>query len=187
MSEKTIEVRRRPPIFFLCIVLGIFIATILKTFAFDFFRVEGFSMSPEIQDGQIIFANKLAYGLVNPFTAELLFAWKKPQEGDIILYLYENAWVVKRCVAIGDTPLEYFIDSEYNLIVGNRKIALSSIQYHRMRASKKIPQGYVLAIGDNYAVSYDSRNYGFVPEKNIIGKVTVLPVLRAKHRGEKDE
>ena len=187
MVEEKIKMRRKSPNYFLCIALGIFIALILKAFAFDFFRVEGFSMSPKIQDGQIIFANKLAYGLVNPFTAEIFLRWKKPQEDDIILYLYENSWVVKRCVAIEDAPLEYFVDSEYNLIVGNRKIALSSIQYHKMRASEKIPQGYVLAVGDNYAISYDSRNYGFVPEKNIIGKVKALPALHAKHRGEEDE
>lgn len=187
MIEKKIEKQKKSPGNFICVALGILIAVILKALAFDFFRVEGFSMSPEIQDGQIIFVNKLAYGFVNPFTAEIFLAWKKPEEDDIILYLYENSWVVKRCVAIEGAPLEYFGDSEYNLIVGNKKIALDSIQYHRMRASEKIPQGYVLAIGDNCALSYDSRNYGFVPEKNIVGKVAALPNLRAKHRGKSDE
>lgn len=186
MIEKKIK-KKKSQNNFLCIALGIFIAIILKAFAFDFFRVEGFSMSPEIQDGHIIFVNKLAYGLVNPFTAERFLTWKKPQADDIILYLYENSWVVKRCVAIEGAPLEYFGDSEYTLIVGNKEIALNSIQYHRMRTSKKIPQGYVLAVGDNRAISYDSRNYGFVPEKNIIGKATALPHLRAEHRGKADE
>lgn len=128
-------------------------------------------MSPALEDGQIIFVNKLAYGLVNPFNAELLFTWKKPEQGDAVIYLYENSWVVKRCVATEGTPLEYFSDSEYNLIVGNKKISLNSIQFHKMNASKKVPEGYILAIGDNYNISYDSRNYGFVPQKNIIGKI----------------
>lgn len=157
--------------FFHCVALGIFIAVILKLFAFDFFRVEGFSMSPKIQDGQIIFVNKLAYGLVNPFTAEIVLRWKNPQEDDVILYLYENSWVVKRCVATEGAPLAYFGDSEYNLVVGDKTISLSSIQFHKMRSSEQIPQGYVLAVGDNYALSYDSRNYGFVPAKNVVGKV----------------
>ncbi len=173
MVEEKIKNQRKSPNIFLCVALGIFIAVILKFFAFDFFRVEGISMSPEIQDGQIIFVNKLAYGLVNPFTAEIFLRWKKPQEDDVILYLYENSWVVKRCVAIEGAPLEYFGDSEYNLIVGNKKISLNSIQYHKMRSSEKIPQGYVLAVGDNYALSFDSRNYGFVPEKNVVGKVII--------------
>ena len=174
MNQIQIEKNKKDSrISFRCVALGIFIAVILKIFAFDFFRVEGISMSPKIQDGQIIFVNKLAYGLVNPLTAEIFLRWKNPQEDDIILYLYENSWVVKRCVAIGGAPLEYFGNSEYNLIVGNKKISLSSIQFHKMRSSEKIPQGYVLAIGDNYALSYDSRNYGFVPAKNVVGKVII--------------
>ena len=37
--------------------------------------------------------------------------------------------------------------------------------------SAVVPEGYVLAIGDNYSQSIDSRTYGFVPVKNILGKV----------------
>lgn len=172
MREEIIK-KKKSPNYFRCAALGILLAAILKFFAFDFFRVKGLSMSPKIQDGQIIFVNKLAYGLVNPFTAEIFLRWKNPQEDDIILYLYENSWVIKRCVAIEGAPLEYFEDSEYNLIVGDKKISLSSIQFHKMRLSEKIPSGYVLAIGDNYALSYDSRNYGFVPAKNVVGKVMI--------------
>lgn len=172
MREEIIK-KKKSSNYFRCAALGILLAAILKIFAFDFFRVKGLSMSPKIQDGQIIFVNKLAYGLVNPFTAEIFLRWKNPQEDDIILYLYENSWVIKRCVAIEGAPLEYFEDSEYNLIVGDKKISLSSIQFHKMRLSEKIPSGYVLAIGDNYALSYDSRNYGFVPAKNIVGKVMI--------------
>ena len=37
-----------------------------------------------------------------------------------------------------------------------------------------VPEGYYLALGDNYAMSADSRDFGFVPENNIRGAPTFI-------------
>ncbi|MCF7853011.1 MAG: signal peptidase I [Simkaniaceae bacterium] len=37
------------------------------------------------------------------------------------------------------------------------------------QAGLKIPEGHYLALGDNYAMSADSRKFGFVPQENIRG------------------
>ncbi len=157
--------------FFLCFVLGLAAALFCKVFILDVYRVSGSSMEECLENGQVIFVNKLAYGLQNPFKPELLFCWRKPRKNDVVIYMYRNSWVVKRCVAVEGDPLEYSSNSEYNLLVGKRKIALNSIQYHRMKSSLAVPHGYVLAVGDNYERSYDSRDYGFVPQKNILAQV----------------
>ena len=64
-------------------------------------------------------------------------------------------------------------DSDYNYILkaGDFSIPLSQIQYLNLKDSASVPQGYILAIGDNHEVSVDSRTYGFVSERNILGKV----------------
>ena len=99
--------------------------------------------------------------------------WKRPQRGDIVIYLYNNKIVVKRCIAVGGDTLEVFADSEYNyqLKAGDSRIGLTESQYLNLKNSVSVPEGYILAIGDNHEVSVDSRTYGFVSEKNILGKV----------------
>ena len=41
----------------------------------------------------------------------------------------------------------------------------------RLKDAAQVPDGYILAVGDNYEVSVDSRDYGFVSVKNVLGKV----------------
>ena len=128
-------------------------------------------MEPSFHDGQTVCVNKLAYGLVKPFSDTLIYKWAEPAAGDTVIYLYNNKIVIKRCIATAGTPLEYSADSGYTLHVGTKAIPLTDLQYHRMMTSASVPEGMILAIGDNYAQSVDSRTYGFVPVRNVIGKV----------------
>ena len=157
--------------FIICI--GLFIGLFLKLFVFEILTVSGESMSPSLKDGEKLFVNKLAYGIVRPYGDELLCRWKRPQRGDIVIYLYNNKIVVKRCIAVGGDTLEVFTESEYNyqLKAGDSRIGLTESQYLNLKNSVSVPEGYILAIGDNHEVSVDSRTYGFVSEKNILGKV----------------
>ena len=128
-------------------------------------------MMPNIKDGEIIFINKLAYGIVQPFSFSFLVQWDSPKENYVVIYLYNDKMVVKRCIATEFTPLEFYQDSEDNMEVNNKNIPLKEEQFQRIKNSYFVPEGMILAIGDNYAESVDSRNYGFVSVKNIIGKV----------------
>ena len=62
-------------------------------------------------------------------------------------------------------------ESGYNLIVGDKVYPLTPAQFSVMQEIRAVPQGMVLAIGDNAEVSIDSRNYGFVSEENVLGRV----------------
>lgn len=152
-------------------ITGIIIALLLKLFAFDIVKVSGNSMEDTIKDGQIIFINKLAYGLVNPFNAKLLIQWKRCKENDIVVYFYNGNKVVKRIKATGKTPLFFSDVYGYNMIVNNESISLTYEQYIRLCSLKSVPENRLLTLGDNLMHSVDSREYGFVSEKNIIGKV----------------
>lgn len=160
-------------IFCLIVCIGLLAGFFLKIFVFEILTVSGLSMFPAIQDGEKLFVSKIAYGLVKPYGECLLCQWNKPKRGDIVIYLYNNKIVVKRCLAISGDKLEYSIDNDYNhiLSVGDSKIILNEEQYQNLKNSLSVPEGYILAIGDNQSVSVDSRYYGFVKEKNILGKV----------------
>jgi signal peptidase I len=156
------------PIIFL---ITLIFAFLIKLFVLDIVVVSGTSMMPNIKDGQTIFINKLAYGIVRPFSSSFLVQWDTPKENDVVIYLYNDKMVVKRCVATEFTPLVFSQNSEYNMEVNEKLIPLKEEQYQRIKNSSFVPEGMILAIGDNYAESVDSRNYGFVSVKNIIGKV----------------
>lgn len=153
------------------IAAGIVIGVLLKLFVIDFVRIQGTSMEPAIQDGDFLPVNRLSYGLNKPFSNSLLFQWKEPSAGDVVIYMMKGSQVVKRCVAVGPEPLEFSASSVYNLKVKGVTYPLTEEQYHLLGDSPMVPEGYILAIGDNAEVSIDSRNYGFVPVKNILGKV----------------
>ena len=155
----------------LIFLITLTIAFLIKLFVLDIVLVSGTSMMPNIKDGEIIFINKLAYGIVRPFSSSFLVQWDTPKENDVVIYLYNDKMVVKRCIATEFTPLEFYQDSEYNMEVNNKNIPLKEEQFQRIKNSYFVPEGMILAIGDNYAESVDSRNYGFVSVKNIIGKV----------------
>ena len=150
---------------------GIFAGVIIKLFIFDILRVSGTSMEPAIKDGGRVCVNRLAYGLAIPFRSTFIVQWGQPKSGDVVIYLHDDKIVVKRCAAIGGDNLEFSTDSDYNLILGGNKIPLTRTQYDMMKSFDKVPEGYILALGDNYNESVDSRTYGFVSVKNVTGKI----------------
>lgn len=155
----------------LCIFIGIIMGMAIKLFIIDIVHISGTSMEPTLQDGKAVTVNKLAYGLVKPFGSSLFFSWNTPEIGDIVIYMHENRLVIKRCVATALCPLEYSSDNGYNLLVNNADYyPLTEEQFLAMKTFKEVPENMILAIGDNYTESIDSRSYGFIPVYNILGK-----------------
>lgn len=152
-------------------IIGIITAIFLKLFVVDLVKISGNSMEPALKDGNLAIVFKLAYGIPQPFGDKLLIQWKTPKENDVVIYLYNNNMVVKRCVAREHTPLEISSNTEYSIIVGEKTIPLNDEQYEKIRYSKKVPEDRIMAVGDNYSQSVDSRNYGFIATNNILGKV----------------
>lgn len=143
---------------------------LIKFFIIDFHFIEGTSMSPSIKPGSFVAEYKLAYGLVKPFTSYFFIHWKNPKPGDVVLYVQNNHTVIKRCVAVEHDRLVISYDSGYILSVHDKIIPLTETQYSKLKNASKVPEGMILAIGDNYEESIDSREYGFVSIANVLGK-----------------
>ena len=138
-------------------------ATLIVTFGFQVARVEGQSMAPTLADQDRLIVNKLAYRL------------SEPQRGDIVMLYYPlnpDKSFVKRVIAeendtvrivdgrvyVNDVPLlDDYVPPEY--------------RSHDDWGPQVIPEGYYFVMGDHRNNSSDSRHWGFVPKKYIIGKV----------------
>ncbi len=140
-------------------------ATLIVTFGFQVARVEGQSMSPTLENQDRLIVNKFIY----------LTPIGEPQRGDIVMLSYPvdpKKSFVKRVIAgekqtirmvdgkvfVDDVPLEdSFVPPEY--------------RGHDDYGPVVVPEGYYFVMGDHRTASSDSRDWGFVPKKYIIGRV----------------
>lgn len=152
------------------LLLGSCIGIFLKFFVLDIVHIRGSSMEPTFKDGDAVLINKLSYGLVQPFGSSRLCSWNKPEAGDIVIYMHEGKLVIKRCVAVAAAPLDYSYNIGYTLAVNGQRFPLSEAQYENMALACQVPDGMILAVGDNPDASIDSRDYGFIPLNNVLAR-----------------
>jgi len=138
-------------------------ATLIVTFGFQVARVEGQSMAPTLEDQDRLIVNKLAY---------LLDA---PKVGDVVMLIYPKSpdkSFVKRVVA---EPLDTVRIVEGKVYVNDEVLPDDFIpeQYRSTDdlATEVVPEGYYFVMGDHRNNSSDSRHWGFVPKKYILGRV----------------
>jgi signal peptidase I len=140
-------------------------ATLIVTFGFQVARVEGMSMAPTLEDQDRLIVNKLAYRI------------GEPHHGDIVMLYYPidpNKSFVKRVIAEeGDTVR--IVDG--HVFVNEAPLDDSYVpeefRDHNDWGPQVVPEGYYFVMGDHRNNSSDSRHWGFVPKKYIIGKVQI--------------
>jgi len=131
-------------------------------------QVRGPSMVPSYADGQVLFVNRLAYGLQEPIIGDYLWIWKAPVLGDpVVVKRPEGTWVVKRVAGLPGMTLRV---ADHRLSVGNRQVPLSAAQEYWLAACPRVPEGNLFLLGDNLDRSRDSRDWGFVPFADVLGR-----------------
>jgi len=149
-------------------------ATLVVTFGVQVARVEGQSMAPTLADQDRLIVNKLSYHL------------RAPQRGDIVMLYYPldpDKSYVKRVIAEQGDAVRVVDGRVYvNEVALRDDFVPVEYRSHDDWGPKVIPEGYYFVMGDHRNGSSDSRHWGFVPKKYIIGKVQVRwwPVPHAR-------
>jgi signal peptidase I len=140
-------------------------ATLIVTFGFQVARVEGHSMAPTLENEDRLIVNKLAYRLHDP------------QIGDIVMLWYPNnpeKSFVKRVIAAEGDQVRVVDGKVYrNDVLMDDSFVPAQFRSHDDWGPQVIPEGYYFVMGDHRNNSSDSRHWGYVPKKYIIGKVQV--------------
>jgi signal peptidase I len=140
-------------------------AILIVTFGFQVARVEGQSMAPTLEDQDRLIVNKLVYRI------------GEPRRGDIVMLYYplnpEKSFVKRVIAEEGDTVR--IVDGRVyvNDIPLRDDYVPSEYRSHDDWGPQLIPEGYYFVMGDHRNNSSDSRHWGMVPKKYIIGKVQI--------------
>jgi signal peptidase I len=140
-------------------------AVLIGTFGLQIARVQGASMAPTLEDEDRLIVNKIVY------------RFREARPGDIVMFYYPvrpELWFVKRVIASGGDTVS-IVDG--NVFVNDSRVDDDFIppnfRSHDDWGPQVIPEGYDFVMGDHRNSSSDSREWGMVPKKYIVGKVQV--------------
>ena len=150
------------------------IAIFIRTYVVGPYKIPTGSMRTTLLEGDRIFVDKITY------------RFRAPHRGEIVVFKYPldpKKDFVKRLIAFGGEEVEIrdggvFINGKR---LENPPQILSHYYYNRSEWAYakegqkiKVPPGSFFVLGDNSAQSSDSRNWGFVPDRNLIGRAFLI-------------
>ena len=151
----------RSTIFTLVVVAAI--AVLVATLWMPVLRIYGTSMAPTLPDGTIVVSVKKRSNF---------------EPGEIVAFYYNNNILVKRVIAQAGDWVD--IDEDGNIYVNNVLLDEPYIDEKafgdtNIELPYQVPEGRIFVVGDNRAVSIDSRNkaVGCVASEQIVGKLAL--------------
>jgi signal peptidase I len=151
---------------FSAIFLGLLTLVVMiftVTFLFQVARVEGGGMAPTLVSGDRVIVNKLVYRMGEPHVGDVVMLYYplNPERSFVKRVIAEEGdqvRIVDGQVYRNDVPMDDgFVPVEY--------------RSRERWGPQVVPEGYYFVMGDHRNNSSDSRHWGFVPKKYIIGKV----------------
>jgi signal peptidase I len=178
------------------------IVFVLRSFLVEPFQIPSSSMVPTLQVGDYILVNKYTYGIRLPVVRTKVLALNEPQRGDVMVFFpphMNDTYFIKRVVGLPGDTVSYrnkrlFVNgkavAEEKLAVmpdgaSRFRVGLESLgdanhlyQVDEARPSRdfsvRVKPGHYFMMGDNRDNSSDSRIWGQVPEKDIVGKAFAI-------------
>lgn len=153
---------------------------VIRTFLFSPFIVDGSSMLPSFESGERVIVNKILYDIRNP------------QRGEVVVFHVpeENRDFIKRVIGVPGDKVRLEGDSLYvndelveepylkEVIAqaqSEGRLYNTEDNFPNSRVtSDTVPEGMILAFGDNRGNSRDSRSIGFVSMDEIVGRADLI-------------
>jgi signal peptidase I len=170
------------------IFIAVLIALFIRTFIVQAFKIPSSSMEPTLLVGDHILVNKFIYGIRIPYSDQIFgsskkfFEGKKPQRGDIIVFIFpkdRSKDYIKRVIATEGEKVEILqnkiyingqlIDDPWGHFEG-----MKYLQPLERFGPVEVPEGSLFVLGDNRDNSQDSRFWGYANLKDVKGKAFII-------------
>ena len=167
MKEKVIDFIKEISVY----VIIILIIILLKIYVISPIIVNGTSMDPTLENGDIMILNKIGYRIT------------KIKRFDIVVIKYKDELLIKRVIGLPGEKIKYVNNTLY---VNGKKLDEEFDKTYTYNFSLKeigsttVPDDSYFVLGDNREVSKDSRSIGFIDREDIVGKssLTLFPFNR---------
>ena len=180
------------------------IVLVLRSFIVEPFQIPSESMVPTLEVGDFILVNKFTYGIRLPVIRTKVLDINSPQRGDVMVFFppHEKRYFIKRVVGLPGDVVEVknnvlyvngeempqmptaagskienhyqVVDETLDGVVHKMRKSVSAPRLSATEGRWEVPEGHYFMMGDNRDNSQDSRFWGFVPEKNIVGKAFAI-------------
>jgi signal peptidase I len=172
--------------YFEAICIAILLALFIRTFIVQAFKIPSGSMLPTLQIGDHLLVNKFIYGVRVPLSGNLLIPITAPEKGDVIVFKFPKDRSIDYIKRVIGTPGDTIEIRDKKVFVNEQAVAddhayLASGNILQGDTSPRdnfgpvlVPEDRVFVMGDNRDNSYDSRFWGFVEERDILGKAFIL-------------
>jgi len=176
----------------------LFVVFVLRSFVAEPFQIPSSSMEPTLEVGDYILVNKFVYGLRLPVLRTRVLEMEEPQRGDVMVFFpphLNKTYYIKRVIGLPGDVVSYrnkrlYVNDEpvptdqlAVIPVGRSRYQLSQAslngkthlqQVNLLRPARDftvtVKPGHYFMMGDNRDNSSDSRVWGQVSERDIVGK-----------------
>ncbi|HLD41150.1 MAG TPA: signal peptidase I [Candidatus Omnitrophota bacterium] len=167
------------------IVVALILALVIRHFVIQAFKIPTGSMRMTLIEGDRIMVNKFIYGAKIPFSDIRLPGLRQPKRGDVVVFVYPEdpkKDFIKRLIGLPGETVEI---KKGNIYI-NGELCQDPVVYNRYYYNRpetnygsegepvNVPQDSYYVLGDNSASSRDSRYWGFVPKKNMLGNAILI-------------
>lgn len=149
------------------VIIAFLIVIPIRYFIFQPFLVRGQSMVPTFQHGDYLIVDEISY------------RFREPTRGEVVVFkspLNLTQRYIKRIIGLPGETVE-IKDGQVFIYFGENPQVLDESSYlsNSMKTPGKIKislnPGEYFVLGDNRLASSDSRRWGSLPRKNIVGRV----------------
>ena len=169
------------------LIVALILALIIKTSLVEAYKIPSGSMEDTLLVGDFLLANKFIYGSKIPLIDVRLPAIREPKPGDVIIFKFPGNLkqnYIKRLIATEGQVVEIKNKQVY---VDGKLLADAPHVKHTDNTNSpignpnrdnfgpyRVPKGYLFVMGDNRDNSYDSRFWGPLDRKLVLGKAMIL-------------